>query len=376
MLKRVLLILFGAIAGIALGIAAPKALNLVRPAAAPLTASERRQLEHLLDDNPNEIFMFDEATSYRYKPSFRGNRTRANHLQNRPAVTYPHVTNSLGLIGPEEVNADPRRTRLLLLGDSVTYGAWVDFHDTFPARLQAMGAGVCQIAIGACEGWSTKQELAFHDKYLRHLPWNVIVLVFCLNDLVDFEWVYKSSAGFQLSQEMAEAGTGLSKTNQSIAGLKLAARRLRFAEDARTEPLAKQTNTTLWAWDADKWQAYLDNTLAPFVHRRERPPVAIVIAPTKWQLESLQLGADPQIVLYPQFRLESFCRDERLTCIDLVEAFPRHAATPLDTLFLDDLHFSEEGHAVVARYLWPRLIAVLREAAPTAVPPTPAKEHS
>jgi hypothetical protein len=37
----------------------------------------------------------------------------------------------------------------------------------------------------------------------------------------------------------------------------------------------------------------------------------------------------------------------------------RHAPNQLKPLFLDDLHFSEEGHALVGRYLWTRVKAMI-----------------
>jgi hypothetical protein len=100
-----------------------------------------------------------------------------------------------------------------------------------------------------------------------------------MNDLINFEWKFKSSEGFELAEEMADAG-GLSLTNGTAAGLRLAQLRGHFDDNAATAPLAGQNNTTLWAWDAEKWRAYLENVLGPFV-RQPGPPVWIAIAPTR-----------------------------------------------------------------------------------------------
>ena len=98
---------------------------------------------------------------------------------------------------------------------------------------------------------------------------------------------------------------------------------------------------------------------APFVERANRPPLAIVMAPTEGQLQAFARGADPAQVMYPQLRLQAFCAHEELACIDLAEAFAGSTAEELSSYYLDDLHFSEAGHAVVARFLWPRIKAMI-----------------
>jgi len=199
------------------------------------------------------------------------------------------------------------------------------------------------------------------------VDWRAVLLVFCLNDLVDFEWEYKSGEGVQLSDEMTDAGSGLSVTSETEAGLTLAALRLRFRRDPATAPLAEQTNTTLWAWNDGKWNRYLADTLGPFVSPRSGPPVFIVIAPTQSQLQSLNRGGSRSTVLYPQVRMQTFCAQHALTCIDLSDAFRDVTSDDLSKFFLDDLHFSEEGHRLVADYLWPRVNAILKQ---------PALDHS
>src|SRR5438093_1283197 len=122
MWKKPLAIGLGACAGGVLAIAASMLWTVLRPAARPIGAAERKQLQQLLDENPTALFMYDEATSFRYKPHFHGYRIRPEHLGARNTVSFAHVTNSLGLMGSDEVSTDPRRPKILLLGDSVTYG--------------------------------------------------------------------------------------------------------------------------------------------------------------------------------------------------------------------------------------------------------------
>jgi GDSL-like Lipase/Acylhydrolase family len=361
MWKKVLAAALGAAVGGLLAVGAWQLWSSVH-AAKPLNAAQQRQLQQMFDENPSAIFMYDKATSFRYKPAFRGYRVRPAHLGAKDRINYPHVTNSLGLIGPDEVIADPQRPKVLLLGDSVAYGVWVDGNDAFPARVQQLAGASCQLLLGACEGWSTKQEIAFYDAYLRGVEWREVLIVFALNDLVDFEWTYDTSAGPRLTEEILSVGNGGTRTNQTFGGLKLAALKHRFGADARTAPLAGQTNTVLWAWEDDRWDHYLGQTLRPFVERRDHPRVSIVMAPTQGQLRALALGADATLVLHPQLRLNAFCEQQRVTCIDLVEAFAGMSAEQLDAMYLDDLHLSEAGHSAVAAYLWPQIKKLLDHA--------------
>jgi hypothetical protein len=366
MWKKVLAVCLGSCAGVALVVAVWELWGVAHPAGRPLKASERQQLQHLLDENPNDIFMFDEATNFRYKPGFHGYRLRPAHLGAKNRIDYAHVTNSIGLIGSEEISSDPRREKVLLLGDSVPYGVWVDEKDAFPARLQQIAGSRYQVLLGACEGWSTKQEIAFYDAYLRNVDWREIVIVFALNDLVDFEWTFDTPTRPRLTEEILGVGNGGTRTNQTIGGLKLAALKHRFAGDPKTAPLAGQTNTVLWAWEDERWDRYLARTLEPFFARRDHPRVSIAMAPTEGQMKALALGADPTMVLHPQLRLSAFCDQKGVTCIDLSEAFAGTTADQLGGIYLDDLHFSEQGHAAVATYLWPRIENLLEHPASAA----------
>jgi len=360
--KKVAAVVLGGLAGGALAIGAWLLWTVVRPAPRPMGAAERAQLQRLLDRNPDAIFMYDEATSFRYKPNFHGYRRQPIHLGKRNSLQFAHVTNSLGLIGAEEVDADPRRPKLLLLGDSVTYGVWVDDSNTFPARMQQLAGTRCQLLVGACEGWSTKQEIVFYETYLRGIDWRDVVIVFCSNDLVDYEWTFGTDALPKLTEEVLSVGNGGTHTNDTFGGLKLAALRARFAANPRTAPLATQTNTSLWAWEDDRWDKYLARTLEPFVQRvGAHPRLSMVLAPTLAQLKALAAGGSATLVMHPQFRMTAFCDQHHLTCIDLADAFAGSPAAELDAMFLDDLHFSERGHAAVAAYLWPKLKTLLDE---------------
>ena len=91
---------------------------------------------------------------------------------------------------------------MLFLGDSVTYGDGVAYEHVWVSVMQNLVSRSFQLANGSCPGWSTYQQILFFKKYLSNIDWKNIVIAFCLNDLVKFEWVYSSDKTFKMSAEI------------------------------------------------------------------------------------------------------------------------------------------------------------------------------
>jgi len=80
--------------------------------------------------------------------------------------------------------------RVLCLGDSFTFGEGVHAADTYPARLEGVlnkGAAsrTVQVLNAGVQGYGTRQELVFWERYGRALRPDVVVLGFVLNDACD-----------------------------------------------------------------------------------------------------------------------------------------------------------------------------------------------
>jgi hypothetical protein len=118
-----------------------------------------------------------ELTGYGYKP-----------VANQTAWSggAPVRTNRHGFRGPDwAVPKRPGAFRVMVLGDSLSFGNLVAYEDTFAARLQqALGAreGGVEVVLAASGGWDTAQELAFLEQEgLAYEP-DVVVLGFFYND--------------------------------------------------------------------------------------------------------------------------------------------------------------------------------------------------
>jgi len=93
--------------------------------------------------------------------------------------------NSQGFRGPEP-SSDPATERVIVLGDSITFGNSLALEDTFPFQLQQRlvsqrrNVEVLNFGVG---GYDTLQEVALLEiRGLKYHP-NLVVVAYCLNDV-------------------------------------------------------------------------------------------------------------------------------------------------------------------------------------------------
>ena len=313
-------------------------------AARVVQAASYADLRRFLDGNRRGMFNFDPDVSYVFKPNFSGSR----HGSHR----YSHRTNSRGLLGTAEILDDSEVRKVLFLGDSVTYGDGVAYEKIFTSCLQTTLGGVYQVANGSCPGWSSNQEIAYHRKYLADIDWALVVLVFCPNDLLAFEWVYGTEYEFEMAADLVQLG-GLGGVTASLGSLRLAGIRLALCATRSTRPLAQLNNTCLHAWDSWSWPRYERDVLSPFFDDPRRHPLAVVVVPLRDQLTALLRGTRPAVALYPQARLRGICRKHGIPFLDANEVLA--GTNDPAGFFIDALHLSDLRHRRVAEYLRPRI---------------------
>jgi hypothetical protein len=85
--------------------------------------------------------------------------------------------------GREHNEARDARVRVAVLGDSIVWGEEVDRDDSIPIQLQrALGDGVEVLPFGV-SGYDSQQEAAWYLRAVRRFHPDVVVLVYCLNDI-------------------------------------------------------------------------------------------------------------------------------------------------------------------------------------------------
>ena len=312
----------------------------------PLDKEKEEILEKRLEEDPKSIFIFDSDTSYRLKPSFKGLRHDSKSL--------PHSTNSLGILGEDEIDPDPSVSKILFLGDSVAYGEHVPYEDVFISLMAQQAGENYQLLNSGCPGWSTHQELEAYRKYFSDLPIDTVVIIFTMNDLLRFEWVWRDDNSFQMSAELQGLG-GLAHSKLTAGALKEV--RGRFWNTPGLRPLANLNNTCLNSYLPSKWVDWC-NLIQPKISKLvEEKRLIIGAVPALPQLEALNRGGDYDTVLLPQHHLEKFCSANGIEYVNLTEAFKNADGAYDSSLFLHGghgiLHFSSEGHQRVAKYLYP-----------------------
>lgn len=122
--------------------------------------------------------VFDAAVGV-FQPAFRGEVAFPEVLRFRVSI------NAAGLRGPElRATSEPAR-RILCVGDSTTFGIYVNDDETWPARLQELHPQL-ELINGGCPGWSTRDALRFcREKALPKLQPAIVLHMVCGNDLLD-----------------------------------------------------------------------------------------------------------------------------------------------------------------------------------------------
>lgn len=260
-------------------------------------------------------------------------------------------TNELGLYDtPYNGDAD---IKILLLGDSVSWGDGVPMLLGYPhileQKLNELGAPTTHEVINAgVPGYSTFQEAIYLKLHGLKLQPDLVVLQFCLNDVVER---YQSLAAYGGDNVFLGIDTRVGvpglygfflKHSRAFEHL---ARHLQSRSRRREEyEVEKLARDKLSAELEEAWRL----TLEEIDQIREttaehKIPFLLVIAPYRFQL------SDPDRLRQPQDRLIAYARAHDVMYVDLLEEFVR--AMPYNPLFKDPSHFSRFGHYVAGHFL-------------------------
>ena len=342
--KKLLLIPAGLAAGLVIGWGAIEAWDATSPRPRRITAEDYSTVRFMLDDNYTErgLYLFDEQIGYRFKPNNSGIRHQTDDS--------PHLTNSLGLLGGRELDPDPAVRKVLVLGDSVTYGDGIPFDAIFVSRMQDIAGPELQLVNGACPGWNLEQQIGFYEAYVERAGWNAVVFCLCLNDFVEFGWAATPQGNFDWM--MLESVSTFDR-------LRLKYTRNRFQSSKETGPLFRHDDACMLSWQSDRVASCLREHLSPFLKSSSRPPVIVVLLPSRYQFDALGRGAPTETALSPQHQVNNFCTAHGIACLDAVELLTQvdEPFPESSDIFLagDALHFNDAGHARLAEALWPAL---------------------
>lgn len=293
---------------------------------------------------------------------------------------HPEI-NSRGLRGPEIDTKSSERQRIIMLGDSLTYGLFAAASETFSARLQSYYENTAQnveVINAGVSGYTPYNELKWLETEAADLKPDVIVAVFCMNDLVDpvLHWgdpdgdfkdtpkeafpnyqkhlteirpqLYKSKSDFEQFAEKFALYRAVKKWRFVHQN-----RSLRYVtEGERQWPVfvADESLQDIRLWtrsDSEEWQ-WLENMLRGMKQQADRigARFAAALIPLSYQLEED----------YPFRPSENFlttCGNLQIECLDLLPALrkvkDRNPFMGTHAHHLHDVwHLSEAGHRAVA----------------------------
>lgn len=271
-----------------------------------------------------------------------------------PHQTGPYKTNDLGLRDtPFNSQADKK---ILLLGDSVSWGDGIEVIErTYPFILEQIlgnkSGKTYEVINSAVLGYSTFQEYRYLQLYgLQYQP-DLIVLQFCLNDVVE-----RYSSLFEYGGDNTFMGIDTRLAIQGTYGWLLrnsrtfetGIRMLKFAsrneqayrvEELTKEPSSREIES---AWKQTLSEVGDIRALA----EKEHIPLILVVFPYRFQLQqSTQLNQ-------PQLRLKRYAMENKVMMIDLLPSFAAFQEKNKEVqLFFDANHMTIEGHQLAAEIL-------------------------
>jgi HEAT repeat protein/lysophospholipase L1-like esterase len=225
---------------------------------------------------------------------------------------------------PHEKPADLQR--VAVLGDSVTAGQDIRPEEAYPQLLErryaAEGRRV-EVMNVALWGWSTRQERIGWRRIARTYHPDRAIVAVCLNDIPE------------LFNNLSRPPRWLTWLHERSALVRLVVnaqgREIDNVERLFREPDSRRVR--------DAMQGFFDEVRAL---RREveadRASLAVVVFPFRFQVEK---NAPPPVV---QERIAAFCREEGLSCLDLLPTLSRRGVSA----FLDYDHLSPAGSQLVA----------------------------
>ena len=284
--------------------------------------------------------------------------------------------NAKGQRGPEVAYRKPESTtRILYLGDSVTFGALVAddtkiFSHLVARRLAASTGRAVEPINAGVDGYSPWQEALFLEREgLRYEP-DLVVVTLVWNDLIEeafLRGVRRDVERFQLRR----TATSRLERMTSRSGLFLLADRAASALGWRARPdastrLAEGLSVPSLVRDParpearDAWRATL-GSLDRIVDlcRHSGARLLLLRMPYRFQLD------EPTPV---QPMLESWIATRGVDALDLLPALSAPGVRTGPSPFVDDSHLSEAGHALVADAVARHLLAEAMPAPPDSQP--------
>jgi lysophospholipase L1-like esterase len=272
---------------------------------------------------------------WRFRPGARWKTSEGDH---------PVSINAYGLRDREVGPPRPGGFRILVLGDSVTFGHGVAIDDAFvrklEARLEERGRAI-EVLNAGIPGWSTRQQRIFYEDHSAGMAPDLVLVGFVLNDFTE---IHRGLIRVDPEREMALFRTlaGLARRSAAVAALKRAYETVRNPEQREIREIRDLATQA----DSPEVQRAIELTLEELrdlaaLARARGDAFALVVFPFRFQFAAEDLDA-------PQRVLREFAREEKIPFLDTLPILRQY---PVEDVLLDHDHLTALGHTVVAEAL-------------------------
>ena len=294
--------------------------------------------------------------------------------------------NALGFRGPEMALAKPPdRMRVMLVGDSMTYGWGVEYEETYAAVLQTLAPEIQVINAGA-RGYSTGQQLLLLRERIEGLAPDLVVLAYFWNDVWETrksrypEFVLRDGRArlvppdpatpehpafdhlWRRHERRAERYGWLTSGSHAYRFLSDRLKLLRYAiRDLAGEATEiDQDGHLALAEEAEAWELgfALLRDMRDLVHAHGAR-FAILVIPDQVQIEPDVTVYDvPAVLHHIQERVVAFAESEGIPVIEPLETLRALRARDGEPQYYRlDRHWNRVGHAHMGRVLHEELTA-------------------
>ena len=267
-------------------------------------------------------------------------------------------TNSLGLRGPEVPPHVPGELRILVLGDSITFGDYVDEDETYPVALErrlqaALPARTVRVINAGGPNVGTQDEAALLGELAPAIRPDLVLVGFYLNDglgQVPYpdrieipSWLKWSRLAQRVTTEWARDRQRARVGTHYVWVYDFVSRKWVTDQIAYDHLVAMAKDDWGAAWREESW-APVEEGLRQMLALGQRYGFRLAVAafPVSIQVESLH-GDD-----YPQRRIRALAGSLQIAFADMLPAL-RAAHQP--HLFYDQCHLTPAGNAIVADQL-------------------------
>ncbi len=306
-------------------------------------------LPQTTEPHPRGMYTADTELGFRMTPSETG-------ILESPEFRVDVQTNGMGLRDQDLPAKEATEFRLLVLGDSFTFGFGVEERDTFARRIQhrirATGRKEFRVINGGVVGYGTKQEQIWFDQIADAIEPDAVILGFFVgNDFVD---------NLNLNQyEVIDGylvGTSIHGTNLMLTRVLGMPPRVKIA--IRTH--SHLYNFLMNAWRATMVKAGLSDSSAMYEIYRETPSAQTeqAVEATREALARLVLSCESReiplgLVVIPDVRVRDVLMAKRHyrferpseVIVDMAKVL-RVSVLDLTGMFVarDDLYYAVDRH--------------------------------